>query len=65
MCIILVLYLPASESSRNDSYKHNVDKSKGVPTAVKRQPVGTVHAYRSDDSDHNDILMLTWINIRL
>ena len=29
---------------------------KGVPTAVKKRPVGSVHAYRSDDSGC-DILM--------
>ena len=35
---------------------------KGVRTAVKRQPVGSVHAYWSDDSG-DDILMLTWISV--
>ena len=34
---------------------------KGVPTVVKRQPVGSVHAYWSDDSG-GDILMLTWMD---
>ena len=64
MCIILVPYLPASESSKNDSHGHDAENSKGVPTAVKRQPVGSVHVYRSDDSS-GDILVLTWISTRL
>ena len=48
MCIILVPYLPASESSRNELVT-DINR-KGVPTAVKRQPVGSVHAYWSDES---------------
>ena len=39
---------------------------KGVPTAVKRgwkEPVGTVHAFRSDDGT-GDILVLTWMDKR-
>ena len=39
---------------------------KGIPTAVKRgrkEPVGTVHAFRSDDGS-GDILVLTWTDKR-
>ena len=39
---------------------------KGVPTAVKsgrKEPAGTVHAFRSDDGS-GDILVLTWMDKR-
>ena len=38
---------------------------KGIPTAVKRgqEPVGTVHAFRSDNGT-GDILVLTWTDKR-
>lgn len=39
---------------------------KGIPTAVRRgrkEPVGTVHAFRSDNGS-GDILVLTWMDKR-